>query len=100
AWDYVQNPSKLIEKFMSSLGIDFGSGTNATVKIAKAAFTHLKDKLVNKVKSWFDDFGGGDGHYLFDYPIWQQFGRYTGGLNFNGGRHYGVDFGMPSGTSI
>ncbi|MDU0374336.1 phage tail tape measure protein [Staphylococcus pseudintermedius] len=100
AWDYVQNPSKLIEKVMSSLGIDFGSGTNATVKIAKAAFTHLKDKLVNKVKSWFDDFGGGDGHYLFDYPIWQQFGRYTGGLNFNGGRHYGVDFGMPSGTSI
>ncbi|WP_150860475.1 peptidoglycan DD-metalloendopeptidase family protein, partial [Staphylococcus aureus] len=26
--------------------------------------------------------------------------RYTGGLNFNGGRHYGIDFGMPSGTNV
>ena len=24
----------------------------------------------------------------------------TGGLNFNGGRHYGIDFGMPSGTNV
>src|SRR5699024_8506277 len=28
------------------------------------------------------------------------FGHYTGGLMFNGGRHYGIDFGMPTGTSI
>lgn len=99
-WDYVKHPGKLIEKVMNSLGIDFGGGANATVKMAKGAFTYLKNKLIDKVKSWFDDFGGGDGHYLFDYPIWQRFGRYTGGLNFNGGRHYGVDFGMPAGTNI
>ncbi|EMC0274946.1 phage tail tape measure protein [Staphylococcus pseudintermedius] len=99
-WDYVKHPGKLIDKVMNSLGIDFGGGANATVKMAKGAFTYLKNKLIDKVKSWFDDFGGGDGHYLFDYPIWQRFGRYTGGLNFNGGRHYGVDFGMPAGTNI
>ncbi|EZR96839.1 peptidoglycan DD-metalloendopeptidase family protein, partial [Staphylococcus aureus] len=27
-------------------------------------------------------------------------GSYTGGLNFNGGRHYGIDFQMPTGTNI
>ena len=32
--------------------------------------------------------------------MWQKFGKYTGGLNFNGGNHYGLDFGMPTGTSI
>ncbi|UXR54333.1 phage tail tape measure protein [Staphylococcus schleiferi] len=101
AWDYVEHPGKLVEKVMSTMGINFGKGANATVQMAKGAYSLLKKKLVDKVKSWFEDFGGGgDGNYLFDYPIWQRFGRYTGGLNFNGGRHYGVDFGMPTGTNI
>ena len=63
--------------------------------MAKGAFNILKTKLIDKVKSWFEEFGGGDGSYLFNYPIWQRFGSYTGGLGFNGGRHYGMDFGMP-----
>ncbi|MBA8777190.1 phage tail tape measure protein [Staphylococcus schleiferi subsp. coagulans] len=101
AWDYVEHPGKLVEKVMSTMGINFGKGANATVQMAKGAYSLLKKKLVDKVKSWFEDFGGGgDGNYLFDYPIWQRFGRYTGGLNFNGGQHYGVDFGMPTGTNI
>ncbi|WP_248525711.1 peptidoglycan DD-metalloendopeptidase family protein, partial [Staphylococcus aureus] len=100
-WDYVQHPGKLVNKVMSGLNINFGGGANATVKIAKGAYSLLKKKLVDKVKSWFEDFGGGgDGSYLFEYPIWQRFGRYTGGLNFNGGRHYGIDFQMPTGTNI
>ncbi|EZR31344.1 TPA: phage tail tape measure protein [Staphylococcus aureus] len=100
-WDYVQHPGKLVNKVMSGLNINFGGGANATVKLAKGAYSLLKKKLVDKVKSWFEDFGGGgDGSYLFEYPIWQRFGRYTGGLNFNGGRHYGIDFGMPSGTNV
>lgn len=100
-WDYVQHPGKLVNKVMSGLNINFGGGANATVKIAKGAYSLLKKKLVDKVKSWFEDFGGGgDGSYLFDHPIWQRFGSYTGGLNFNGGRHYGIDFGMPTGTNI
>ncbi|MBJ6292083.1 peptidoglycan DD-metalloendopeptidase family protein [Staphylococcus aureus] len=100
-WDYVQHPGKLVNKVMSGLNINFGGGANATVKLAKGAYSLLKKKLVDKVKSWFEDFGGGgDGSYLFDHPIWQRFGSYTGGLNFNGGRHYGIDFGMPTGTNI
>lgn len=85
---------------MDSLGISFGEGNHATIKMAKGAFNILKTKLINKVKSWFEEFGGGDGSYLFNYPIWQRFGSYTGGLGFNGGRHYGMDFGMPAGTKI
>ena len=37
---------------------------------------------------------------MLKHPIWQKFGSYTGGLGFNGGKHYGVDFGMTPGTSI
>lgn len=99
-WDYIENPGKLVSKVMDSLGISFGEGNHATIKIAKGAFNILKTKLIDKVKSWFEEFGGGDGSYLFNYPIWQRFGSYTGGLGFNGGRHYGMDFGMPAGTKV
>ncbi|MCH4326227.1 phage tail tape measure protein [Staphylococcus haemolyticus] len=99
-WDYIENPSKLVSKVMDSLGISFGLGNNATVRMAKGAFNILITKLIDKVKSWFEEFGGGDGSYLFNYPVWQRFGSYTGGLGFNGGRHYGMDFGMPAGTSV
>lgn len=99
-WDYIENPGKLVSKVMDSLDISFGEGNHATIKMAKGAFNILKTKLIDKVKSWFEEFGGGDGSYLFNYPIWQRFGSYTGGLGFNGGRHYGMDFGMPAGTKI
>ncbi|MQH79942.1 peptidase M23, partial [Escherichia coli] len=53
-WDYVQHPGKLVNKVMSGLNINFGGGANATVKIAKGAYSLLKKKLVDKVKSWFE----------------------------------------------
>ncbi|WP_047504180.1 phage tail tape measure protein [Staphylococcus sp. ZWU0021] len=100
-WDYVSNPKKLVNKVMDSMGIDFGKGANATVGIAKGAYSKLKSSLADKVKSMFEEFGGeGDASWLFKHDIWQRFGNYTGGLTFNGGKHYGMDFGMPTGTNI
>src|SRR5690606_3557265 len=62
----------------------------------------LKKSLVGKVKSWFEEAEGGDGDaaWLFKHDIWQKFGAYTGGLGFNGGQHYGIDFGMTPGTKV
>lgn len=100
-WDYVSNPKKLVNKVMDSMGIDFGKGANATVGIAKGAYSKLKSSLADKVKSMFEEFGGeGDASWLFKHDIWQRFGNYTGGLTFNGGKHYGMDFGMPTGTNV
>lgn len=100
-WDYVSNPKKLVNKVMESMGIDFGKGANATVGMAKGAYSKLKTSLADKVKSMFEEFGGeGDASWLFKHDIWQRFGNYTGGLTFNGGKHYGMDFGMPTGTNV
>ncbi|MDW4402035.1 phage tail tape measure protein [Staphylococcus saprophyticus] len=100
-WDYVSNPKKLVNKVMESMGIDFGKGENATVGMAKGAYSKLKTSLADKVKSMFEEFGGeGDASWLFKHDIWQRFGNYTGGLTFNGGKHYGMDFGMPTGTNV
>lgn len=99
AWDYVKNPGKLVEKMIGH--ISFGK-ENKTMEMAGLAFKHLKKSLVEKVKSWFEEAEGGDGDaaWLLKHHILQTFGHYTGGLMFNGGRHYGIDFGMPTGTKI
>ncbi|MEB7507184.1 M23 family metallopeptidase [Staphylococcus xylosus] len=101
-WDYVKHPGKLVKNVMDSIGINFGGGDNATVKLVTAAYKKLKSSLVDKVKDWFTEAEGGDGDasWLPWDNILQTFGNYTGGLMFNGGKHYGMDFGMPTGTKI
>ncbi|MDN6570048.1 MAG: phage tail tape measure protein, partial [Staphylococcus equorum] len=98
-WDYVKNPGKLVEKMIGH--ISFGK-ENKTMEMAGLAFSSLKKSLVDKVKSWFEEAEGGDGDagWLFKHDIWQKFGAYTGGLGFNGGQHFGVDFGMLPGTPV
>lgn len=98
-WDYVKDPGKLVEKMIGH--ISFGK-ENKTMEMAGLAFSSLKNSLVDKVKSWFEEAEGGDGDaaWLLKHQILQTFGHYTGGLMFNGGRHYGMDFAMPTGTSI
>ncbi len=98
-WDYVKNPGKLVKKMMG--GISFGK-ENKTMEMAGLAFSSLKKSLVDKVKSWFEEAEGGDGDaaWLLKHKILQTFGHYTGGLMFNGGRHYGMDFAMPTGAKI
>lgn len=100
-WDYVKNPGKLVDKVLG--GISFGGKkANATMRMAGLAFNKLKKSLVAKVKSWFEEAEGGDGDasWLFKHDIWQKFGSYTGGIGFNGGKHYGMDFGMTPGTPV
>ena len=101
-WDYVKNPGKLVNKMMK--GISFGgSKANATMRMAGGAFNKMKKSLVEKVKSWFEEAegsGDGDASWLLKHKQLQPFGHYVGGLMFNGGRHYGLDFGMPTGTKI
>ena len=101
-WDYVKNPGKLVNKMMK--GISFGgSKANATMRMAGGAFNKMKKSLVEKVKSWFEEAegsGDGDASWLLKYKQLQPFGWYKGGLMFNGGRHYGLDFAMPTGTPI
>jgi tape measure domain-containing protein len=100
-WDYVKNPKKLVEKMLGSINFG-GKKANATMRMAGGAFNKLKKSFVDKVKSMFTEAEGGDGDagWLLKHKILQTFGHYTGGLMFNGGRHYGIDFAMPTGTPI
>ncbi|MDU0485414.1 peptidoglycan DD-metalloendopeptidase family protein [Staphylococcus haemolyticus] len=101
-FEYIDNPMELINKVIDKFGVNFNflKGADLPFKLVQAMMKKLKNGIKNLVKGWLEEMGGGDGGYLFDYPIWQRFGHYTGGLSFNGGRHYGIDFGMPTGTPI
>ncbi|CEF18438.1 Similar to phage-related protein [Staphylococcus xylosus] len=106
--DWVKKPGKLLNKIlggmgvgMKSFGIDKGS---IPYDLMGGMYKKLKSAATDLIKSWFEEAEGGDGDsdWLLNgkHPLLQSFGHYTGGLMFNGGRHYGMDFGMPTGTKI
>lgn len=105
--DWVDKPSKLFDKIIEAFGINlksFGIPKAASLPydMMKGMFGKLKKAAIDMITKWLEESGGGDGDasWLFKHDIWQRFGNYTGGLNFNGGRHYGMDFGMPIGTNV
>lgn len=104
--DWVKKPGKLLNKIldgmdvgMSSFGIEKG---NVPYDLMGGMFKKLKSAATDLIKSWFEEAEGGEGDagWLLKHDIWQKFGNYTGGLGFNGGKHFGVDFGMMPGTNV
>ncbi|MDV3051852.1 phage tail tape measure protein [Staphylococcus ureilyticus] len=105
--DWIKKPGKLLDKVLESVGLDlsgFGIPKGATLPydMMKGMFSKLKSAAIDTIKGWMEEAEGGDGDaaWLLKHPVLQRFGHYTGGLMFNGGRHYGIDFGMPTGTKI
>lgn len=105
--DWVGKPGKLLNNILDAFGVNmnaFGISKDASLPfdMMKGMFGKLKDAAKNLIKGWMEDaaVGEGDAAWLLKHDIWQKFGNYTGGLGFNGGKHYGVDFGMTPGTNV
>ncbi|NHC98389.1 peptidoglycan DD-metalloendopeptidase family protein [Staphylococcus aureus] len=105
--DWIDKPGKLFDKIIEGLGLNmssFGIPKSASLPfdMMKGMFGKLKKSAIDLITGWMEDAAGGEGDasWLLKHDIWQKFGAYTGGLGFNGGKHYGVDFGMTPGTSV
>lgn len=106
-WDYASNPSKLINKVMGGLGINFDSIGGVMGNFIKWGAKKLKEGMVDLVTGWFEEESGGaggDGSSFTKYPKTTPYspnkpvpGYPTA---FNGGRHYGIDYGTPSGVTL
>lgn len=104
--DWIDKPGKLLDKILGGMGVNmdaFGL-TKGSVPhdLMGGMFKKLKGGATDLIKQWFEEAEGGEGDagWLLKHDIWQKFGNYTGGLGFNGGKHFGVDFGMLPGTDV
>lgn len=101
---WVDKPKELVETMMKKMGVDFSGIAGGTGRLVRGAYSKLIPSLIDKVKDMFSEVEGGDGDasWLLNgkYPQLQPFGKYIG-MTMNGtDNHYGLDFGMPTGTKI
>ncbi|PTF80162.1 phage tail tape measure protein [Staphylococcus chromogenes] len=100
-FEFASNPGSLVTKVLSKFGVNFDNIKGDMLGgMVRAMFKRLKDGVKELFKGWLEDAGGGDASKLTRYPMIQPFGRYRGGLTFNNGRHYGVDFAYPYGANV
>lgn len=99
---WIEKPKELVNTMMDKMGVNFSNIPGHTGSLVRGAYSKLLPKVVDKVKDMFSEVEGGDGDasWLLKYPQLQPFGKYVG-MTMNGtDNHYGLDFGMPTGTSV
>lgn len=104
--DYIGNPSKLVDLAMKKFGVDFSGISGLPGEMMLSAYKKLKDQTVKLVTGWIDEVTGGnaDGTEILGWPMTTPYSPNAAvpgyPASFNGGRHYGIDLGIPSGTTI
>lgn len=104
--DYIENPSKLVDLAMKKFGVDFSGISGLPGEMMLSAYKKLKDQTVKLVTGWIDEATGGnsDGSEILGWPMTTPYSPNAAvpgyPASFNGGRHYGIDLGIPSGTTI
>lgn len=103
--DFFDNPKGLVDKVMKTFGIGNFGKANKTMEMAGLAYGKLKKMLVDKVRSWFDEYGGGDGGYIdlsrginFGFAASAAAAR-AAGYPF-ARPHHGIDVNYPYGTKV
>lgn len=55
-WDYVQEPSKLLDIALETIGVEIPSAVSTIGKIARGGFNYVKDKAVGYIKDKVKEF--------------------------------------------
>lgn len=88
-WEYAKDPGKLLDDIIGNISFDLPT---KALEFAQLGLGKMKSVATDYIKGLFEGAeGAGDGSHILGKQIYQRFGRYTGGLSFNGGRHYGLD---------
>lgn len=95
--DFVGKPSKLLNKLLSSLGIDFGSltkGMGIVGQITRGAWNKIKDGAIKWLKDGLDSAGGDIKGGILDPRLINYHFGHTAAYTAATGRsfHEGVDF--------
>lgn len=104
--DYIENPGKLVDLAMKKFGVDFSGIAGLPGDMMGKAYNLLKTQAVKVVTGWLDEASGAnaDGSEILNWPRTTPYSPNAAvpgyPTSFNGGRHYGIDLGIPSGTTI
>ncbi|PKF29187.1 hypothetical protein CW697_09425 [Macrococcoides caseolyticum] len=104
--EYIENPGKLVDLAMKKFGVDFSGIAGLPGDMMGKAYNLLKKQAVKVVTRWLDEASGAnaDGSEILNWPRTTPYSPNAAvpgyPTSFNGGRHYGIDLGIPSGTTI
>lgn len=107
-WSYITNPGKAFEAIMSSVTANFDGFDGFAGKMLSGGFKMVTDGIKNFIAKIFKEnegaLGSGKGGKWMNYRMTTPYSpnRAVPGYptSFNGGRHYGIDYGTPMGTPI
>src|SRR5699024_962844 len=104
AFDYLTNPSKIFNAIVDNYMQAWNVGAFAK-DLGKGAWKNIKSGLLNWVKSRFSEAGAGKKQgWMNRYPITTPYSPFSAvpgyPTAFNGGRHYGIDWGTPVGVNL
>ncbi|WP_457810322.1 peptidoglycan DD-metalloendopeptidase family protein [Staphylococcus pseudoxylosus] len=105
---YLSSPGKLVDKVLKSFGVNFDFVKGDIMGgMMKGMYKNLKDSVKNLFKGWLEEDaggGGGDGSSFTKYGSTTPYSpnKAVAGYptSFNGGKHFGIDYSTPSGTTI
>lgn len=103
ALDYITDPTKLFNKIVDNAMQKFSVG-GFMKNLGQGLFNKAKESLLGWVKDRFSEASIGKKQKWNDYPITTPYSPYSAVPGypraFNGGRHYGIDYGMRTGVNI
>ena len=97
-WDYISNPSKLVDSVMNKISIASNLAFIPSA-IVSGGFNYLKTKPYEYIKKLFSESGGG-GKPAFGWPMTSPFGYRIHPITGRRKLHGGVDFGAPMGSPV
>ena len=102
-FDYIDNPGKLVDKVLSAAGVDFSFVKGDILGgMMTAMYKKLKGAVKNLFDGWLEEGAGADLSSFDKYPKTVPYSpnRPVPGYGYNGGRHYGIDYGTPVGVTL
>ena len=102
AVDFLDAPKKVFDSIVNAVFGGFTGITKFMLQFAKGGWNKMKEALFDFLKRKFSEAGVGKKQKWMNYPMTTPYAPGGGipGYNFNGGRHYGIDYGTPVGVNI
>nr|DAL52217.1 MAG TPA_asm: minor tail protein [Caudoviricetes sp.] len=102
AIDFLDAPKKVFDSIVNAVFGGFTGITKFMLQFAKGGWNKMKEALFDFLKRKFSEASVGKKQKWMNYPMTTPYAPKGGikGYNFNGGRHYGIDYGTPVGVNI